>query len=140
VRRREFMTLLSGAAAAWPVTGYGQQPAKLPTIGFVGDSPDGPWAALLRAFRLGLKATGFTEGQNVTVEYRWAAGQNDKLPALNSRTKPQRFRNAKRAPVASFYGARQSAGAQRFATWDTLLAKLSPQPVAVRDVPLLHVL
>src|SRR5262249_40256219 len=61
-----------------------QQPAKLPTIGFVGsDSPD-PWAVLLRAFRLGLKATGFIEGQNVAIEYRWAEGHNDKLPALTA--------------------------------------------------------
>ena len=81
MRRREFITLLCGAAAAWPLAGH-TQPAKLPTIGFVGDSPDGPWAVLLRAFRLGLKATGFVEGQNVAVEYRWTEGHNDKLPAL----------------------------------------------------------
>src|SRR5262249_8761851 len=57
-------------------------PAKLPSIGFVGsDSPD-QWEVLLRAFRLGLKATGFVEGQNVAIEYRWAEGHNDKLPAL----------------------------------------------------------
>ena len=83
-KRREFIGLLGGMAAAWPVAGYGQQPAKLPTIGFVGDSPDGPWAALLRAFRLGLRATGFIEGQNVAIEYRWTEGHNDKLPALTA--------------------------------------------------------
>jgi putative tryptophan/tyrosine transport system substrate-binding protein len=84
LKRREFLTLLGGAAAAWPLAAHGQQPAKLPTIGFVGsDSPD-PYAVLLRAFRLGLKATGFIEGQNVAIEYRWAEGRNDKLPELTA--------------------------------------------------------
>ena len=83
MRRREFVNLL-GAATAWPLAAYGQQAAKLPILGFVGsDSPD-PYAIRLRAFRLGLKATGFTEGQNVAIEYRWAEGHNDKLPALTA--------------------------------------------------------
>src|SRR5258708_9595236 len=83
MRRREFVSLL-GAATAWPLAAYGQQAAKLPILGFVGsDSPD-PYAIRLRAFRLGLKATGFTEGQNVAIEYRWAEGHNDKLPALTA--------------------------------------------------------
>ena len=83
MRRREFVSLL-GAAAAWPLAAYGQQAAKLPILGFVGsDSPD-PYAIRLRAFRLGLKATGFTDGQNVAIEYRWAEGHNDKLPALTA--------------------------------------------------------
>ena len=83
MRRREFVSLL-GAATAWPLAAHGQQSAKLPILGFVGsDSPD-PYAILLRAFRVGLKATGFTEGQNVAIEYRWAEGHNDKLPALTA--------------------------------------------------------
>jgi putative ABC transport system substrate-binding protein len=83
MRRREFVSLL-GASTAWPLAAYGQQAAKLPILGFVGsDSPD-PYAIRLRAFRLGLKATGFTEGQNVAIEYRWAEGHNDKLPALTA--------------------------------------------------------
>ena len=82
--RREFITLLGGAAAAWPLAARAQQPAKLPTIGFVGsDSPDS-WVVMLRAFHLGLKATGFIEGQNMVIEYRWAEGRNDKLPALTA--------------------------------------------------------
>jgi ABC-type uncharacterized transport system substrate-binding protein len=61
-----------------------QQPAKLPTIGFVGpDSPDS-YGVILRAFRVGLRATGFIEGQNVAIEYRWAEGRNDKLPVLTA--------------------------------------------------------
>src|SRR5262249_33339144 len=72
MKRREFISLLGGAAAAWPLTARAQQPRKLPTIGFVGsDSPD-LYVDRLRAFRLGLKSTGFVEGQNVAVEYLWA--------------------------------------------------------------------
>jgi ABC-type uncharacterized transport system substrate-binding protein len=82
--RRAIVTLLGGTMAAWPLVARAQQPAKLPTIGFVGsDSPDS-WVVMLRAFRLGLKATGFIEGQNMAIEYRWAEGRNDKLPALTA--------------------------------------------------------
>src|SRR5262249_17971724 len=77
MKRREFITLLG--AAAWPLAARAQQPAKLPTVGFIGsDTPDA-YAVLLRAFRVGLKATGFIEGQNVAIEYRWAEGRNEQL-------------------------------------------------------------
>jgi putative tryptophan/tyrosine transport system substrate-binding protein len=83
VRRRQFIAFIGGAAA-WPLTARAQQSAKLPTIGFVGsDSPDS-WGVILRAFRVGLRATGFIEGQNVAIEYRWAEGRNDKLPVLTA--------------------------------------------------------
>jgi putative tryptophan/tyrosine transport system substrate-binding protein len=83
VQRRAFIGALCGAAA-WPLGARAQQSATLPIIGFAGgDSPD-QWAVLLHAFRLGLKATGFVEGQNVVIEYRWTSGQNDKLSAFTA--------------------------------------------------------
>ena len=82
-KRREFIKLL-GEATAWPLAVRAQQPAMPPTIGFVGSDSPGLYAERLRAFRLGLKSTGFIEGQNVAIEYRWAEGRNDKLPALTT--------------------------------------------------------
>src|SRR5262245_48964978 len=77
LRRRAFITLL-GATAAWPLAARAQQSV----ISYLsGGSPD-PFANLVRAFRQGLKEIGYIEGQNVAVEYRWAEGQNDRLPML----------------------------------------------------------
>lgn len=81
MRRRDFITSLGIAAAAWPRTVRAQQPA-LPVIGFLGAAYPRSWAPLVAGFRQGLGETGFVEGRNISIEYRWAEGQFERIPTL----------------------------------------------------------
>jgi ABC-type uncharacterized transport system substrate-binding protein len=81
MRRREFITVLGGAAATWPLAVNAQQPV-MPVIGFLHPSSPETYANRLRGFHRGLKDAGYVEGENVTILYRWAENQMDRLPEL----------------------------------------------------------
>src|SRR4051794_31736267 len=82
INRREVVALLGGAAA-WPVATRAQQPT-MPVIGFMNTASPGPFANLVAAFHRGLEETGYFEGRNVSIEYRWAEGRYDRLPGFSA--------------------------------------------------------
>jgi putative ABC transport system substrate-binding protein len=81
MRRREFITLIGATAAVWPLGGRAQQSSKS-TIGFLGSESPDAWAGRLQELQRGLSESGFVEGQNLSVEYRWAQGRNERLPSM----------------------------------------------------------
>src|ERR1700758_5280248 len=82
IRRREFITLLGGTPAAWPLAAHAQRPGKLPTLGYLGTSTASDWASWTAAFVLRLRELGWVDGRTVAIEYRWAEGRDERFAEI----------------------------------------------------------
>src|SRR5262245_37098285 len=135
IGRRELLVALGGAAAAWPLAALAQQPA-MPVVGYLSAHLPGPSAPLTGAFRQGLKESGYVDGENMTIIYRWAEGQWDRLPALATELLHQRVAVTQHLEIVRRSRPRRqprrspSSSASAMTRSGLVLSPASPSPAA----------